>query len=200
MGQWGAAEEVHIAYALSSWHPTAGTRASSRVSRDRRGDCRLVYSGGRRGYRIGPAPRIRWSFPEPIGDRAVIGEFTMADTISISRHLNVQNIHSYMTSEAVQEVTAPDAPLPLPVDERGRSAQTFLVEVIVRSQGRECRVVARGQDIYAVSAPLAVEAVQRILDGTTQLTGVVTPGEIFDPRDFLRTLAPHLSIEIDPAE
>ena len=46
----------------------------------------------------------------------------------------------------------------------GRSAETFVVDVVVRAGGAERRVVARGQDIYAVSAPLAVEAVDRILD------------------------------------
>lgn len=32
MGDWTAADEVHIAYGLSSWHPTAGTRTAGAVS------------------------------------------------------------------------------------------------------------------------------------------------------------------------
>jgi short subunit dehydrogenase-like uncharacterized protein len=36
MGDWAAADEVHIAYGLSGWHPTAGTRAAGAVSRQRR--------------------------------------------------------------------------------------------------------------------------------------------------------------------
>ena len=40
-------------------------------------------------------------------------------------------------------------------EERGRSAQTFVVDVIVRSGDTERRVAATGQDIYAISAQAA---------------------------------------------
>jgi hypothetical protein len=66
---------------------------------------------------------------------------------------------------------------------------------VVRSGGEERRIVARGEDIYAVSAPLAVEAVERILSGRTKAKGVVPAGEIFDAPDFLRALAPHITVE-----
>lgn len=32
MGDWTTADEAHIAYGLSSWHPTPGTRAAGEVS------------------------------------------------------------------------------------------------------------------------------------------------------------------------
>jgi hypothetical protein len=46
---------------------------------------------------------------------------------------------------------------------RGRSDQRFLVDVVVRSGDTRRRAVARGRYIYAISAPLAVEAVVRPL-------------------------------------
>ena len=49
MGDWTAADEAHIAYGLSSWHPTAGTRAAGAVSRERRGGRRVRYTGGTAG-------------------------------------------------------------------------------------------------------------------------------------------------------
>jgi hypothetical protein len=56
------------------------------------------------------------------------------------------------------------------------------------------RAIARGRDIYGFTAPLVVEAVQRILDGAGEQGGVLAPGEIFDAPDFLRALAPeHLT-------
>jgi hypothetical protein len=58
--------------------------------------------------------------------------------------------------------------------------------------------VARGQDIYAVTAPLVVEAVDRILTGRTRTVGVASAGEIFDAPDFLRALFPHVSLELRP--
>ncbi len=67
---------------------------------------------------------------------------------------------------------------------------------MVRAGDVERRATARGQDIYAVTAPLVVEAVQRILAGQTRTTGVASAGAMFDAADFLRSLAPYLSVEL----
>jgi hypothetical protein len=191
MGDWTTADEAHIAYGLSGWHPTAGTRAAGEVSQRRRNGRRVRYTNGRLEYRE-DRPHLKWAFPEPMGTRAVIGEFTMADAVTVPSHLSVPELRTYMTIEAAGDMSAPDTPTPAAVDERGRSAQTFLVDVVVRSGGTERRAVASGQDIYAVSAPLAVEAVHRILTGRTRTVGVASAGEIFDAPDFLRALSAHL--------
>ncbi|MFJ4240570.1 saccharopine dehydrogenase family protein [Streptomyces iakyrus] len=196
MADWTGADDAHVAYALSGWQPTDGTRAAGAVSRERRGGARVVYRNGRLDYRRDEATTLQWPFPEPVGSRAVIGEFTMADVVTIPSHLAVPEVRTYMTAEAARDVSAPGTPTPTAVDEHGRSAQTFLVDVVVRSGGAERRAVARGRDIYAVTAPLAVEAVHRILTGRTRAVGVVSAGEIFDAADFLRSLSSHLSVEL----
>ncbi|WP_338930813.1 saccharopine dehydrogenase NADP-binding domain-containing protein [Streptomyces netropsis] len=195
MGDWTAADEAHIAYGLSSWHPTAGTRAAGAVSRQRRGGGRIRYSNGRLEHRHDAPPTLEWPFPDPMGPRTVIGEFTMADVVTVPSHLSIPEVRTYMTVEAARDIAAPDTPTPAAVDERGRSAQTFLVDVVVRSGDAERRAVARGQDIYAVTAPLVVEAVDRILTGRTRAVGVASAGEIFDAPDFLRALSPHITLE-----
>lgn len=73
-------------------------------------------------------------------------------------------------------------------DDSARSSQTFVVEVTTRRNGDERRVSGQGRDICAITAPIAVEAVERILDDRAQPVGVVAPGETLDPEDFLRTL------------
>ncbi|WP_330309692.1 MULTISPECIES: saccharopine dehydrogenase NADP-binding domain-containing protein [unclassified Streptomyces] len=196
MGAWTAADEAHIAYGLSGWHPTAGTREAGAVSRERRGGRRIRYTKGQLEYHQDAPPALTWPFPDPMGPRAVIGEFSMADVVTVPSHLAVPEVRSYMTVEAATDLSAPDTPAPSAVDERGRSEQTFLVDVVVRSGGTERRAVARGRDIYAVTAPLAVEAVERILTGRTRTVGVASAGEIFDAPDFLRALAPHISVEL----
>ncbi|MGW3342617.1 saccharopine dehydrogenase family protein [Nonomuraea rubra] len=198
MGDWTSADEAHIAYALSSWHPTAGTRASGVISRERRDGRRVRFANGRLEYRDDQAPTLEWPFPEPVGPRDVIGEFTMADVVTVPSHLAIPEVRTYMTVEAARDVVTPDAPAPAPADESGRSAQTFLVDVVVRSGGRERRAVATGQDIYAVTAPLVVEAVERVLTGRTRTAGVASAGEIFDAPDFLRALSAHLSVDLRP--
>jgi saccharopine dehydrogenase-like NADP-dependent oxidoreductase len=196
MGDWTTADEAHIAYGLSSWHPTTGTRAASKAVQERRNGRRVRYTNGRLEYHTDDLPTLEWPFPEPMGTRAVIGEFTMADVVTIPSHLTVPEVRTYMTVEAAKDVTAPDTPTPAAVDERGRSAQTFLVDVVVRSGGTERRAVARGRDIYAVTAPLAVEALHRILAGQTKAVGVASAGEMFDAPDLLRALSPHISLEL----
>jgi hypothetical protein len=221
-----SADEVFLAYALSSWHPTPGTRASGRVSRQRRGDRRPVYTDGRLELRTGQAPAGRWRFPEPVGERDVLEEFTTADSVTIPHHLTAPVIHTCMTVEAVRDLAAPDTPPPTPADASGRSAQTFLVDVVVRSGTERRRAVARGRDIYATSALLAVEAVVRLLDGRVRngrvrdgrardepnrdgrvldgrirdgrahAAGAASAGEMFDAVGFLRSLSGRLSFSL----
>jgi hypothetical protein len=104
---------------------------------------------------------------------------------------------SYVTLAAVKDLSDPDLSPPPAIDESGRSSQTFLVEVVARLENAERRAVARGRDIYAITAPLVVEATERVVKGLAKKAGVVAAGEVFDARDFLQSLCPtHLSLEI----
>ncbi|WP_349259780.1 saccharopine dehydrogenase family protein [Actinospica sp.] len=189
LGDWSSADEVHIAYGLSSWHPTSGTRVSGKVSRERSGGRSRSYTNGRLQYHDGERPTLGWKFPEPLGPRPVVGEFTMTDAVTIPTHVSVPEILSYMTVEAVADVANPDTAAPVAADESGRSDQTFLVDVIVCSGGEERRAGASGRDIYAISAPLAVEAVDRILSGKIKGFGVASAGGMFDAEEFLTSLS-----------
>lgn len=196
MGDWIAADEIDIAYALSSWKPTPGTRASGLVSRERRDGRRVVYTNHRLEFRSDEAPRLDRTFPAPFGKQAVVGEFTTADSVTIPRHLKTSALRTYMTVAPLADLNDPDHSPPPATDESGRSAQTFLVEVVVRSGGAERRAVAQGRDIYAITAPLVVEAAQRIVTRHAGRAGVFAAGELFDARDFLTSLCPtHLSVE-----
>ena len=195
LGDWATADEAHIAYGLSSWHPTNGTRATVRTSQQRRAGKGARYRGGKLEYHSEPSTTQEWRFPNPIGTQTVINEFTMADVFTFSQHVAVPEVRTYMSAIAVDDLVAPDTPAPTATDERGRSSQVFLVDAIVRSGSQERRVVGHGQDIYAVTAPLAVEAVHRILTGHTKTAGLATAGEMFDAPDFLRSLSAHISVE-----
>lgn len=198
MGDWTTADEADIAYGLSSWHPTAGTRIAGEISKERRNGQRVRYSKGRLEYHNDQPEILKWTFPEPMGVKDVMAEFTMADVVTLPSHLAIPEVRTHMSTEAAGDLAATDTPSPTAADEDGRSDQTFLVDTVVRSGGTERRAVARGRDIYAVTAPLAVEAVHRILTGRTRTTGVASAGEIFDAADFLRALSPYLSFELSP--
>ncbi|MDG4826291.1 NAD(P)H-binding protein [Asanoa sp. WMMD1127] len=198
MGDWTAADEAHVAYALSSWHPTPGTVASGAVSRRRRDGRRVRYTGGKLDYHTAdaPLPTLDWDFPG-LGRRTVLGDFSMADIVTVPHHLAIPEVRTYMTTEAAGDLAALDHRAPTAVDERGRSDQTFTVDVVVRRGATRRRITASGQDIYAVSAPLAVEAVHRLRTGRARTTGVASAGEMFDAPDFLRALSEHLTVEPD---
>jgi short subunit dehydrogenase-like uncharacterized protein len=194
MGDWTEADEAHVAYGLSSWRPTAGTRKAGAVSHSRRGGRRVRYAGGRVEYHDDPLSTVDWTFPPPTGVASVVAGFTMADIVTIPSHLDIPEVRTYMAATAVEDLSDPDSPAPVPVDERGRSDQTFVVDVVVRSGADERRLTASGQDIYAVTAPLVVAAVDRLLTGPATAVGVAAPGAIFDAADFLRSLAPHVTV------
>jgi hypothetical protein len=183
MGDWTSADEVHIAYGLSGWHPTPGTLTAGAVSRERRGGRHVRHRDGRLEYHDDELPVEKWHFPQ--GPREVIGDFTMADVVTVPSHLAVREVRTYMAVDAARDLSNGG--------ER-EQAETFVVDVLVRSGDQERRISASGQDIYAVTAPLAVEAVERILTGRISGTGVASAGAIFDAPDFLRALSPHLTL------
>jgi short subunit dehydrogenase-like uncharacterized protein len=198
MGDWRQADEITLAYALSSWKPTLGTRATIEAAEQRRGGQRLVFSNHRLELRNDEAPIAEWDFPEPIGRQVVAAEFTTADSVTMSRHLRTRRFHEYMTLAPLRDLAASNLSAPQAVDARGRSDQTFLVEAVVCRGTLQRRAVVRGQDIYAVTAPLVVEAMRRLLAQPKQWHGVVSAGELGDARGFLQALAPdHLTLEIE---
>jgi saccharopine dehydrogenase-like NADP-dependent oxidoreductase len=196
MGDWSSADEITLAYALNSWKPTLGTRATIQASIQRRAGHRVVFANHRFESRTDPAPTIDWVFPAPIGKQTVVTEFLTADSVTITRHLKAREIREVMTVAPLKDLSDPDLSPPPSIDASGRSTQTFLVEAVVRFKNQERRAVVSGRDIYAVTAPIVVEAAQRVLANPAKRFGVVSAGEIGDARTFLQSLSPdHLLFE-----
>ena len=196
MGRWDAADDVTVAVALDSWKPTRGTLLAG----ERRAGRRVVFRGGELTVLDGsrPAPLGRWDFPQPFGTQEVSGEFSTTDVVTIGRHLPTRQVTTMVSTAPLGDLQQPYDGGPERVDARGRSAQQFVVDVVVTRADERARVVARGQDIYAFTAPLVVEALERVLDGRAHATGIATAGQLFDAWDFLRALPlEHLSVSVD---
>jgi short subunit dehydrogenase-like uncharacterized protein len=192
-GDWASADEIRIGIALDSWRPTLGTRLTGQ----RNTAPRLVITGGKLAPLGDPSPPSSWMFPEPFGLQEVM-EVPLTEIVVIGRHLRVSHLHTYLNLAPLRDLRDANTPPPAAADETGRSAQLFLVEVIVRKGPDTRRAIARGRDIYAFTAPLVVEAAQRILDGAAEGVGVLAPGEMFDAPSFLRALTPeYLTFEIE---
>ncbi|MFJ6674751.1 saccharopine dehydrogenase family protein [Actinosynnema sp. NPDC091369] len=177
------ADEVEVAIGLDRWWPTAGTR----ITGDRNTAPRVVIRGGELTELESPAPSGTWPYPSPLGDQAVV-ELPFSEVITIARHLDVGELRSYLTTASLDDLRDTATPAPTPTDERGRSAQRFVVDVVVRWGTTTRRTAVTGRDIYAVSAPIVVEGAVRLLDGRSRGPGAVAPGEAFDATDVLSTL------------
>ncbi|RBJ64957.1 saccharopine dehydrogenase, partial [Pseudomonas sp. MWU12-2534b] len=112
-----------------------------------------------------------------------------SEVMTLSRHLRIDTIESWLSTLALRDVRDAATPPPEPTDALGRSAQRFAMDAIVVQGGTTHRATASGQDIYAVSAPIVVEAAERVIAGNTAVSGGVRSlVELFDARDFLAAL------------
>lgn len=186
LGGSSRADEVEVAIGLDHWWPTAGTRATG----GRNTATRLVIRDGRLAPLGDPAPTGTWSYPPPFGDQPVV-EMPFSEAVTIARHLDVGELRSYLNLAPLAELRDASTPGPTASDESGRSDQRFVVDVAVRRGPETRRLAASGRDIYAVTAPIVVEGVVRLLDGRSRGYGAAAPGQIFDAPDVLSALARH---------
>jgi Saccharopine dehydrogenase NADP binding domain len=189
---WTVLSKIDIAIALDSWKPTIGTRLTGKRNTYKR----LTFSNKALQIIENPLPARKWEFQPPFGLQDVEG-FPLSEIISISKHIQVDEINTYINLAPMQDIHNSETPPPKAVDKSGRSSQIFHMEVEVHLDNKIRRAMVKGQDIYAITAPLIVEATIRILNGNFKMVGVVSAGEIFDAEDFLNSLCPeNLSIEI----
>ena len=182
---WPYIDAIDIAVALDSWHPTPGTRLTGK----RNTAARVVVRDGVLVPVPSPPPASIWRFPEPFGSQPVTC-VALSEIITLSRHVKAGAITSYMNMKPLADLTDTSTPPPRGSDALDRSDQMFAVSARAR-RGVELReVTVSGRDIYAVTAPLVVEACVRLLgEATPAWAGVRAPGELFDARAFLTALS-----------
>ena len=179
---WNEIEDINIYIGLDSWHPTKGTRLTG----ERNHYQRFVFANGHLQPLQASEPII-WNFPKPMKAIEMIA-VPLTEIITISRHLNVKNINTYISLNSIQDIRNTETPEPKPTDEKNRSSQLFCMEVVALNGNKKRNIVAQGKDIYAVTAPLVVEAIKRIIAGKIKKYGVTTLGEVFEATDFLNSL------------
>lgn len=182
-------ERLEIGVALDYWHPTRGTRETGNRNTARR----LVVADGRLAPIPQPAPAGRWTFPEPFGTQQVVA-VTLSEIITIHRHIAVRNACSYMNAAPLRDLREPRTPPPTASDPSGASSQRFVMDVQAVLGAGRARIAVAGRDIYAITAPIVVEACVRVLAQPPAAGGAYAPAELFDTSRFLATLAPALSV------
>lgn len=186
-------ESITVAVALDRWWPTPGTRRTGERNRFPR----LVIEGGRLAPMPSPASGCTWDFGPPHGVDAM-EQVPFSEMVALAHHLPVRRARSYLSARALRDIRDPATAPPEAADPQGRSAQRFTMQVVLEDARGTHRATAHGRDIYAVSAPLAVEAAARLLRAGPPRAGASSLGAAFDPGDFLRALSSsHLAVDVE---
>lgn len=189
----GQASDITTAVALDHWWPTEGTRKTGERNRV----ARVIVKDGELAPMPLPAETRDWRFGGQFGVQPM-AELSFSEVITISRHLPVRSLRSYLNTKSLEDVRDSATPSPTAIDAHGRSAQRFAMDVVAAGAGGVRRATATGQDIYAVTAPIVVEAAARMLAASFRQRGALALGQAFDARGFLAALAPyHLAVELD---
>jgi hypothetical protein len=189
---WDRADTIEIMIGLDSWHPTRGTRITGEKNTARR----MVIAEGKLTPVPLPALEKDWEFGDPLGRQAVV-EVPLSEIILIARHVKTRELHNYLSGNALSDIRDPATPSPKAADATGRSSQRFVVDAVLKRDGKSRRITARGRDIYAFTAPLVCEAAACLIEGRFSSAGAQPPGAIFDAQKILSALTPNpLTFEI----
>lgn len=179
----GPIDEITVAIALDRWWPTAGTRKTG----ERNQVPRVVVSDGRLAP-LAPSSQVAdWIFSAPLGTQAMV-ELPFSEIITLAHHLKAGTIRSLLSRSALGDIRAATTPPPTAVDDSGRSAQRFELVVQVLQDGVTRTTGVRGQDIYAVTAPIVIEAALRLLAPSYRRSGALALAEAVDPVELLGAL------------
>ncbi|QBD78756.1 NAD-dependent epimerase/dehydratase family protein [Ktedonosporobacter rubrisoli] len=190
-------DKLTVAYAIEGWVFTAG----SRQTQQRLQGEHFVYKHGRVVQGSGERSFSTFSFPAPIGPLKVMEGYPLGEILTIPRHLQTQQIEALMAVATLQEINKPELPQSEAVAADLRSRSSFTIAVQAAAGSQECFGVARGVDIYGITAPIIVEAVQRLLAPGAGRVGALAPSEAFESALFLDTLQPwDFSYNISPCQ
>jgi short subunit dehydrogenase-like uncharacterized protein len=179
----GDIDEITVAIALDRWWPTAGTRKTG----ERNTVPRVVVTNGRLAPLVPSAEMPDWVFSPPLGRQPMV-DLPFSEVITLAHHLKVGAIRSLLNRSALDDIRDASTPPPTAADTSGRSAQRFELAVRLAQGGVTKTAGVRGQDIYAVTAPIVIEAAQRLLAPSYRHSGALALAEAVDPVELLRAL------------
>jgi hypothetical protein len=179
----GEIDEITVAIALDRWWPTAGTRKTGA----RNTVPRVTVTNGRLAPLASSTAAPDWVFSPPLGVQPMV-DLPFSEVITMVHHLKVGEIRSLLNRSALADIHDASTPPPTAADDSGRSAQRFELAVRLVQDGVTRTAGVRGQDIYAVTAPIVIETALRLLARSYRRRGALALAEAVDPVDLLRSL------------
>ncbi len=206
--------ELVLAYAPQGVQPTRGTLRSALGMLAAEG---VRYEDG--DWR--PAPlrpaRARFPFPAPVGTQPVM-TYPSGEVLTVPHHVQTRKVTSLITVEtfAGTAKAAPFVPLTAPAlalalrsplagllepllarypegpSASSRERVRFTIVALAHGEdGRTRRGVARGGDVYALTAVTAVHGAALMAEPGYDRAGVLSPASAYDAAAFLDALAGH---------
>jgi short subunit dehydrogenase-like uncharacterized protein len=215
--------ELVVAYSVKGFGASRGTLHSA-IEMLKGGDTEYVDGALRPS---GRAPlRERFTFPDPVGEQ-VVARYPGGEVVTVPRHVRTRAVRQRISARsfAPHPVLAPAVPaatlafgallrtpagavldglidrLPEGPDEDARRASAFTIVAEAHGEdGRTGRVVVEGNDVYGITAVMAVEIARRMGADGFDRSGALAPAQAVDPEDFLSFLSEHgISYRVDAA-
>lgn len=216
----GPLERMTVAYSVRGFGATRGT-ALSALEMIRGGDAVWrdgeVHTAGR------SVDEGRFDFPSPIGSQRV-GRYPAGEVITVPRHVDVRSMTAVIELRSL--IGLPLGPLSAPAmaasgmamstplrsmagrliarlpegpGEDARRAARFTIVCDAEHAGGSRRGIARGGDVYGLTAFAIAEGATRMAAPGYAPRGALAPAQAFDPADFMRALEPFgVWTEIEP--
>ena len=206
--------ELVMAYHVDGFGMSRGTLRSALDAMQSGG---VIYDGG--DWR--PAPfgvfRASFDFPEPLGHQTM-SRYPSGEVITVPRHTQTRRVVSMLSTRTAVPISIGAELLPylqpglelamrtplrdllqealslLPEGpaEADRRASAWTVVADARGEdGHSSRVMARGTDVYGLTAVILVHAATLLTAPDFDRTGALGPAAAFDPVAFLNFLGDH---------
>jgi short subunit dehydrogenase-like uncharacterized protein len=177
----------------------------------------VIYDDGDWRSASGGVFRASFDFPPPIG-RQRMSRYPSGEVITVPRHTRTRRVVSLVTTRTAVPSGAAAALMPYlepglqlalrtpvrgllqqavrvlpegpPEDERRAAAWTVVADARAED-GRTCRAVVRGFDVYGLTAVILSHAATLLSAPGYERAGALSPAAAFDPVTFLNFLGDH---------
>jgi len=171
-------DRVTVAYAVHGWSMTPGSRKTVEffVGEEVK---QVSYREGRWSRHAPDFATSEFEFPPPVGRQAVVA-YPGGEVVTVPRHFRTDEVKTWMSfgGQAPAEGQGPSE----------WADNTFTVVVEGTTADRRVRAVARGRDIYGISALTVAEAVAAVSVPGFDGSGALAPTDAFGPRGMLDKL------------
>lgn len=175
-------DSVEIGYHIKNWIPTPGTVRTRSFIQGRYTYCDRTLQFVNAPPNFGP-----FDFGELLGKQIAMYDYPAGEVLSIPKRLPVNRVSVNMAAEPLKQMQGIEPEVAFAATDEERAASDFLLVVRLNTVDRQVTMTAKGKDIYGITAPIAMEAAQRLMCEPIP-GGVLAASEAFDAESFLSTL------------